>query len=75
MSRNQQWRLSGLVNQFSRFGDSMDRMNDLIVRRASAGDVAVLASLIDEFAKGQISRADLLPARIVRAISIRQAFL
>jgi len=30
----------------------MDTMNDLIVRRATTHDVAVLAALIDEFAKG-----------------------
>jgi len=45
-------RLHGHVNQSSRFGDSMVPMNDLIVRRATADDVAVLASLIDEFARG-----------------------
>ena len=40
-----------VASQSSRFGDSMDTMNVLIVRRATADDVAVLASLIDEFAR------------------------
>jgi len=33
-------------------GDSMDTMSDLIVRRATAEDVPVLAALIDGFARG-----------------------
>jgi GNAT superfamily N-acetyltransferase len=57
--RSPAWRLCSNVNQPFRvcipalaIGDSMDTMNDLTVRRATTHDVAVLAALIDEFAKG-----------------------